>query len=175
MLARVALRLCGFVWLVALFGVSPPVRAQCRLCGEQEQSSTPQASEVPPSVEIETNLNFGGLLLIGTGEGGATLHPDGSTVVTGGLSGASGQRMAGTVRVQGEPGRVLKIEVPQQVELHSLNGDHLVIEEILTDLPSAPRLDSTGRLSFRFGGRLKVSGDADGEYRGDLPLTIDYL
>jgi hypothetical protein len=83
--------------------------------------------------------------------------------------------MAGTVRVQGEPGRVLKIEVPQQVELHSLNGDHLVIEEILTDLPSAPRLDSTGRLSFRFGGRLKVSGDADGEYRGDLPLTIDYL
>ena len=45
----------------------------------------------------------------------------------------------------------------------------------MTDLPAAPRLDSAGSLSFRFGGRLVVNGDADGQYRGDLPITVEYL
>ena len=37
-----------------------------------------------------------------------------------------------------------------------------------------PRLDSAGNLTFRFGGRLHVSGDAEGDYRGDLPITAEY-
>jgi hypothetical protein len=83
--------------------------------------------------------------------------------------------MAGIVRVQGEPDRLVRVEVPQRVDLYSLGGQSLVIEEILTDLPKMPRLDSTGRLTFRFGGKLKVTGDADGDYRGDLPIIVDYL
>ena len=43
-----------------------------------------------------------------------------------------------------------------------------------SDLPSLPRLDSAGNLSFRFGGRITISGDADGQYRGDLPITVEY-
>jgi hypothetical protein len=38
-----------------------------------------------------------------------------------------------------------------------------------------PRLDSAGNLSFRFGGRLLVTGNADGQFRGDLPITVEYL
>ena len=38
-----------------------------------------------------------------------------------------------------------------------------------------PRLDGDGRLSFRFGGVLQVSGDLDGEFRGDVPIDVDYL
>jgi len=30
-------------------------------------------------------------------------------------------------------------------------------------------------LSFRFGGRVRISGDAEGDYRGDLPVTAEYL
>ena len=37
-----------------------------------------------------------------------------------------------------------------------------------------PQLDAAGNLTFRFGGRLRVSGDADGDYRGDLPITVEY-
>ena len=45
---------------------------------------------------------------------------------------------------------------------------------MVSDLPSLPRLDSAGNLSFRFGGRLRITGDADGQYRGDLPITVEY-
>jgi hypothetical protein len=29
-------------------------------------------------------------------------------------------------------------------------------------------------LSFRFGGRVRITGNADGDYRGDLPITVEY-
>ena len=40
-----------------------------------------------------------------------------------------------------------------------------------SDLPSGPHLDAAGNLTFRLGGRLAVTGDTDGNYRGDLPVT----
>ena len=49
------------------------------------------------------------------------------------------------------------------------------LDEVTTDLPPMPRLDSAGNLSFRFGGRLLVTGTADGQFRGDLPITVEYL
>jgi len=30
-------------------------------------------------------------------------------------------------------------------------------------------------LSFRFGGILRVSGDLDGEFRGDVPIDVEYF
>jgi hypothetical protein len=50
-----------------------------------------------------------------------------------------------------------------------------VIEDIVSDLPGSARLNASGTLTFRFGGRLRVSGDAEGEYRGDVPITVEYL
>ena len=48
------------------------------------------------------------------------------------------------------------------------------ITGISSDLPLLPRLDGEGRLRIRFGGELFISGDAEGEYRGDVPITVDY-
>ena len=50
----------------------------------------------------------------------------------------------------------------------------LTLDDVGTDLSSAPHLDAAGNLIFRFGGKLIVSGDADGPYRGDLPITVEY-
>ena len=50
-----------------------------------------------------------------------------------------------------------------------------MFDDVVSDLPPLPRLDSAGNLTFRFGGRLRVTGDAEGEYRGDLPITAEYL
>jgi hypothetical protein len=50
----------------------------------------------------------------------------------------------------------------------------MTLDDVKTDLPALPRLDAAGNLSFRFGGKLLVTGDADGQYRGDLPITVDY-
>ena len=77
--------------------------------------------------------------------------------------------------VMDEPGRAIRIELPSRVDMHSLSGGRITIDRITSDLPSTPRLDSGGRLTFRFGGRIRVSGNADGDFRGDLPITVEYL
>ena len=65
--------------------------------------------------------------------------------------------------------------MPRRITLYSLSGGEMIFDNVETDLPSLPRLDSAGKLTFRFGGRLTVSGDADGDYRGDFPITVEYL
>ena len=45
---------------------------------------------------------------------------------------------------------------------------------MITDLSAAPRLSPDGRLQFRFGGRLQIAGDDDGDYRGRIPVTVEY-
>jgi hypothetical protein len=112
---------------------------------------------------------------LGSGEGTATLLPDGSRSVSGAIGDISGRAMVGSAVVHGEAGRAVRVELPRRIELYSLSGGRIAIEDIVSDLPGLARLDSTGALTFRFGGRLRVSGDAEGEYRGDVPITVEYL
>jgi hypothetical protein len=79
------------------------------------------------------------------------------------------------VTVHGAANRALRVDLPRRIELYSLSGGRITLDDVTSDLPPAPRLDAAGNLSFRFGGRLLVSGDSDGQYRGDLPITVEYL
>jgi hypothetical protein len=115
------------------------------------------------------------LILLGAGEGTAVLRPDGSSSSTGTILDVSPRAIAGTVTVHGEPGRSIRVDLPQRIVLHSLSGGEVTFDNVVSDLPSLPKLDSAGNLTFRFGGRLRISGDADGDYRGDLPITAEYL
>jgi len=87
---------------------------------------------------------------------------------------AAHRRVSGA-GLRGEPGRAIRVELPRQIILYSTSGGQIVLDQVVSDLPSIPRLDSAGRLSFRFGGRLHVRGDTEGSFRGDLPITADYL
>jgi hypothetical protein len=49
-----------------------------------------------------------------------------------------------------------------------------VFDEVTSDLTATPKLDAAGNLVFRFGGRVLITGDAEGDYRGDLPITVEY-
>jgi hypothetical protein len=83
--------------------------------------------------------------------------------------------MVGSVTVHGQANRAVRVDLPLRIQLYSVGGASISIDRIETDLPGAPMLDSAGNLSFRFGGRLQISGDAEGEYRGDIPITVEYL
>jgi hypothetical protein len=154
---------------------SVPTYGQCRLCATPTTSREDSSGRDDVRLEIETSLSFDRLILSGPGDGTAVLRPDGSRAISGAIAEISPRAMVGTVIVRGEPGRAIRIELPRRIVLHSLSGGQISFEEITSDLPSVPRLDSAGNLTFRFGGRLRVSGDADGEYRGDLPITAEYL
>ena len=152
-----------------------PAAAQCRLCDTPTTSRVEFSADGAVRVEIETSLDFDRLILLGAGEGSATLLPDGSRSVSGVVGAISGRAMVGSAVVRGEAGRLVRVDLPRRIELYSLNGAKITIEDIVSDLPSIVRLDSAGSLSFRFGGRLKISGEAEGDYRGDVLITVEYL
>jgi hypothetical protein len=151
-----------------------PARAQCRLCDKPTTNREDPTSSDDIRLEIETSLNFDRLIVSGAGSGAAVIRPDGSSGSEGAVTGVSPRAMVGTAIVHGQPGRIVRVELPRRIELYSPGGGNISFEDVTSDLPSLPRLDSTGNLTFRFGGRVRITGDADGEYRGDLPITVEY-
>ena len=154
--------------------LSQDVSAPCRLC---DPTTAPVVDKpaVPVSLDVETKLDFDSLILAGGGEGSAELGPQGGRNVTGSITAIGSRAMVGEVVIRGEPGRTVRIELPNQIELFGLAGGTIRLESIRSDLPPMPRLDGNGRLSFRFGGVVRLSGDLDGEFRGNVPIDVDYF
>ena len=158
----------------ATAAISWPAHAQCRLCATPTTSLEANPTTDDVRVEIETNIDFDRLIVGGQGGGDATLRPDGSDLATGSVDMGPRARVA-TVIVHGQPGRALRIDVPRRIELFSLEGSRLTFDEVATDASDLPRLDAAGNLTFHIGGRLRFLGGEDGDYRGDLPITVEYL
>jgi hypothetical protein len=157
----------------AAVGLSP-ARGQCRLCGKPTTALSDSVDGDGIQLEIETSLDFGRLILAGQGQGAAVIRPDGTNVAEGALAGVGPRALVGTAVVHGTPGRAVKVELPPRIDLYSLRGGRIIVDHVTSDLPSIPRLDSAGNLSFRFGGRVTVTGDSEGDYRGDMPITVEY-
>lgn len=172
MTGRLALLMLG---IAAAAGAYAPALGQCRLCESPTTLREDSSEGAQIAIQVETGLDFDRLILLGGGEGSATLRPDGSRQVSGAIGAIGAGAMVGHARIRGEPGRAVRIDLPIRVELHSLSGGRITIDEIVSDLPESPRLDSAGVLNFRFGGRLQISGDAEGDYRGDVPITVEYM
>lgn len=149
-------------------------RAQCRLCSAPLTSRDVPGGSNDIRIEIETSINFDRLVLLSDGEGAAVIRPDGSRASEGNVSTVGARAMVGSATVHGEAGRAVRVELPKRIDLYSLGGGRISFDQVASDLPSLPRLDSAGNLSFRFGGRVRITGEAGGEYRGDLPITVEY-
>ena len=151
-----------------------PAGAQCRVCSAPVTTRDDSTANQDLKLEIETSINFDRLILLGEGEGAALIRPDGSRAAEGAVTDVGPRAMVGTATVHGQAGKAVRVELPQRIELYSLSGGRIAFDEVVSDLPSLPRLDSAGNLSFRFGGRIKITGNAGGQYRGDLPITVEY-
>jgi hypothetical protein len=149
--------------------------AQCRLCSTPTTSRDESQTSDRIALDVQTSLNFDQLVVDGGGVGSAIIRPDGSTQNVGAVADISQRAMVGTVVLHGQPGRTIRVELPSRIVLHSVSGGEISFDDVVSDLPSVPRLDDSGSLTFRFGGRLHVTGDAEGQYRGDLPITAEYL
>jgi hypothetical protein len=160
--------------MLAMLLAAAPLGAQCRLCTTPATSGPADPTSGDVDLQIETNLNFDRLILSGSGAGAVTLRPDGSSGVEGSVLEMGPRAMVGTVLVHGEANRALRVDMPRRIDLFSVNGGRITLDDITSDVPAVPRLDAAGNLSFRFGGRLIVSGGSDGPYRGDLPITVEY-
>ena len=98
----------------------------------------------------------------------------GARRVRGDVVDLGGFALTGTVTVRGEPGAEVRVILPASIDLDSGHGRTARVTGLVTDLSAAPRLGADGRLIFRFGGRLQIAGLDDGDYRGRIPVTVEY-
>ena len=162
--------------LAGAFAMPGAAPAQCRLCDTPTTSPDQSSAAIPIRLEVQARLSFDHILLLDSASSGtARIAPDGSNSTSGSIGALSGRAMVGSVIVRGEPGRLVRIGFPDVIRLYGLSGSSIRVRALTSDLPSAARLDSQGMLRFRFGGELDVSGNVEGDYRGDIPITVDYL
>jgi hypothetical protein len=165
---------CGLAILLSALLHTGAAAAQCQLCAPEQDLSL-STSESPLSIEIETMLDFDRVALAGSGGGAVAIDPQtGRRSTAGELVAAGGVGIQGTALVRGEPGRAILLHLPRSTTLHSSSGDSAELTDLVADLPPGARLGPNGMLRFSFGGRLIVKGNADGDYRGRILLTVDY-
>jgi len=154
--------------------IAAPAGAQCRLCAPGS-GATPEASPARPlTIEVETALDLG---RAAQGRGGGQIALDersGARAVTGGLVDLGGMAFKAQVRINGEPGRQVRVSLPPSIRLSSPDGGSADVVALRSDLQPDPVLDGSGRLSFSFGGTLVVASGATGDFRGRIAITADY-
>ncbi|MGB5483248.1 DUF4402 domain-containing protein [Parasphingorhabdus sp.] len=155
-------------------------KAQCRLCADSPTSeSLSQAAadkrEIPLQIEITANLDFSRMALLGGNGGVVSIDPvSGAKQISGSIANLGGMSLHGEGRLTGEPGRNVRVSLPDRIQLSAPNGSTAELEKLETNLPALARLDQAGRLIFSFGGQLRVRGDASGQFRGRIAITADY-
>jgi len=164
----------------SLLFLSPEAQAQCRLCATGSDHSglsnnSDGKSEIPLQLEITTDLDFSRLALLGNSGGVVSIDPmSGHRQIRGSVADLGGMALHGEGRLTGEPGRSVRIFLPERVQLSAANGTTAELERLETNLPALARLDQTGRLTFAFGGQLRVRGGASGQFRGRIAITASY-
>lgn len=156
---------------------APAAAAPCQLCAQdsaQGVAARRVSDAVPLHVEVDTQLDFS---RVAVGAAGGTVEVDpasGARRLGGDIVDLGGFAVSGVVSVRGAPGAELRVFLPATVELAGTGGRTARVTGLATDLPAAPRLGPDGRLRFRFGGRLQVDAQGDGDYRGRIPVTVEY-
>ncbi len=151
----------------------------CRLCapGTNDIKTTEPETEPgqPLHIEVETSLDFSRIAQ-GDGSGGDVTidSKSGARRVAGSLLDLGGLALRGTVRLKGEANRLVRVDLPREVQLRSANGAVATVYNIETDLSPSPKLGIDGTLSFSFGGKLSIKGQSSGSFRGSIPITADY-
>ena len=161
--------------LAALLLVAAPAQGQesCRLC--LGDSAAGESGERALGIEIWADLNFSRLALNGQSGGSAVVDPASGTKRTGGgMLDLGGMPVTGRGRITGTPLREVHIDLPQRVVMTTPDGAEGELASFTTDLPPHPALDANGQLEFTFGARLVISGGRGGNFRGRIPISVDY-
>lgn len=163
------------LYACVLASLPAPLGAQCLLCTEPTAPGAPGRIDAPLAVEISSGLDFDRVAVTAPAGGSIVLDPVGrSRTVAGALANLGGLVMTGSATVRGEPGRAVRVSLPGEVILRGARGGDARISRLVTDLPAVPRLGPDGSLRFSFGGRLVVTRDMEGDYRGRVPITVEY-
>ena len=150
--------------------------AQCLLCDDQVTAAAAKPPASTLTIQVETGIDFSRMALVSANQGGtATIDPaTGQRVISGGLIGLSGIPVQGSVLIRGTPNQQVQVVFPTSVTLSTTGGGSIELTALTTTLKPNPRTAKDGTLRFTFGGRLMVNGSSAGDFRGTIPITVDY-
>lgn len=190
MFVRVCLLLAAFFGL-ALPATPPPLQAQgaCPQCdlppgcrGQGNQKGKGRGNRRRNcqrlSIVIDSDIDFGRVVVIGRGEGRILLDLDtGQKRLFGDVDDLGGMPVTGRAIITGAPLEPVSVEFPFEIRMSGLLGGEARLRDFRTSLPGMPVLDENGMLEFSFSGTLVVSGEerAGGDLRGRVPISVSYL
>lgn len=161
-------------FLCALLLGASPLAAEapaCKLCSDAVRAGEDQ----PLTIEISAGIELGRLARSGRGEASAALDPQsGARRIDAGFVDLGGFALTGRGRITGTPSRAVRIVLPSAITMRTPQGETAELTDLATDLPATPVLDAAGNLEFSFGGLLRVSGPGAGNFRGRIPITVEY-
>lgn len=143
----------------------------CKLCEEARDVQ----ERTPIAIDIESGLNFSRMALLSRGDGEAEIDPlNGRKRTDNNLVDLDGVAFSGRARVVGEPFQPIRVDLPRSVMLVSPGGAEAELTDFVTDLPEMPVLGADGTLEFTFGGKLRTRSGGSGNFRGRIPIRVDY-
>jgi hypothetical protein len=131
--------------------------------------------ERPLTITIESGLSVGRLGLQGRKDGDAAIDPQtGAKQVGPNMIDLGGLSYQGKATITGQPLRPVRIELPPSVVLYSQAGTEAELSDFRTDLPGVAMLDASGQLQFNFGATITSKGGQGGNFRGRIPIRVEY-
>lgn len=128
-------------------------------------------------ISIESDVDFGRLVLLGKGEGRVLLDLNtGEKRLIGDIDDLGGVAVSGRAVITGAPMEEIRIDLPTEVAMRDASGGQAIMRDLVTNLPALPQLDLDGRLEFNFSGTLVIEANTDGsgKLRGRVPISVQY-
>jgi hypothetical protein len=169
----------GPILAAALIAATGPALAQGQGNGAgngQGNGNGQDNRNIPLRIEIESGIDFSRSALRGTLDGDALIDPQtGEKIVGPNLIDLGGLAYQGRARVTGKPLQPVRIDLPASVTLRSAKGAKAELTDFTTDIPGVAVLDANGELTFRFGARITTIEARGGNFRGRIPIRVEYF
>ncbi|MDJ0642385.1 MAG: DUF4402 domain-containing protein [Erythrobacter sp.] len=149
----------------------------CRGNGNQKPDRNNGRNCQTLQITIESDVDFGRLVLLGSGEGRVLLDLDtGEKRLIGDIDDLGGVSVSGRAVITGAPLEEVRVDLPTQVAMRDVTGGQAIMRDLVTNLPALPQLDIDGRLEFSFSGTLVIEANTDGagRLRGRVPISVEY-
>lgn len=170
----------GLIVAAALLAAVGPAYGQGRGNGAPPSGNGPgnglEQRNYPLHVTVESGIDFSRSALRGPEDGDALIDPQtGEKIMGPNMVDLGGLAYQGQARVRGEPMQPVRIELPSRVLLRSPSGAKAELTDFTTDVPGVAMLDANGELTFRFGARISTIEASGGNFRGRIPIRVDYF
>ena len=165
----------GPVLAAALIAVSAPAFGSSDDGAADPFAAPAPGGEQPLSITIESGLQVGRLGLTGHEDGNAAIDPQtGAKQVGPNMIDLGGVSFQGKATITGQPLKPVRIDLPQSVLLRSPSGAEAELSDFRTDLPAVAMLDANGQLVFNFGATITSKAAQGGDFRGRIPIRVEY-